>query len=118
LKITKFQNGFSHPLIFLSIAIVLVIGFIGYRVYDHNKKTNPKVATVTIKTINNPQSSNTSTNAPSPDFKAPLASGTDNSTLNSNLNNINSSLSQENNDNTSVNSGLNDSSNQISVPTN
>ena len=47
-----------------------------------------------------------------------LANGTDNSTLNGNLSNINTSLAQENMYNSAVTSGLNDSSNQISVPTN
>ncbi len=47
-----------------------------------------------------------------------LSSGTDNTSLNSDLSNISSSMNQENNDKTSASNSLNDSQQQIAIPTN
>jgi len=114
MKIKNNQYGFSHGMIILSIFLVLAIGFIGFRVYSrsHSSKTIASTSLNSTKTNSNNVGVLNLTAIP------PLASGTDNTTLNSNLSNINNSLSQENIYNSSVSGGLNDSTSQISVPTN
>jgi len=112
LKIKNNQNGFSHGMILLSLFLLLAMGLIGFRVYNHSQNSQ----TASVMSPTSQPSSNVG--LINPTTIPPLANGTDNSTLSSNLSNINSSLSQDNMYNSAVTSGLNDSSNQISVPTN
>jgi hypothetical protein len=116
LKIKNNQNGFSHGMILLSLFLILAIGLIGFRVYSHSQN-NKTASVMSPSPISNSQPSS-NVGVINPISVPPLASGTDNSTLNGNLSNISTSLAQENLYDSAVTSGLNDSSNQISVPTN
>jgi hypothetical protein len=117
LKIKNNQNGFSHGMILLSLCLILAIGLIGFRVYSHSQNNKTAAVIMSPSPITSSQPSS-NVGLINPTTMPALANGTDNSTLNGNLSNINTSLAQENMYNSAVTSGLNDSSNQISVPTN
>jgi hypothetical protein len=102
-KLNNFGNTAIHLL--LGIIVLVAIGFVGWRIVkEHNSSETPVIA------------SHTSTQSTT--SSVPLASGTDNASLNSDLNAVNSSLGAESQSSSSANSSLNDSHAEIQVPTN
>jgi hypothetical protein len=114
MKMKNNQYGFSHGMIILSIFLVLAIGFIGFRVYNRSNSSK----TIASTSLNSTKTNSNDVGVLNLTAIPPLASGTDNASLNSNLSNINNSLSQENLYNSSIINGMNDSTSQISVPNN
>jgi|GEM_PF-1890045 len=100
MNVRKNQYGHTALIVVLGVIVLAVVGFAGYTVVKHHNKTNKNG---TSQTASGQQSTT-------------LSSGTDDNSLDSDMNSINSSANQESNESNTVTSGLNDQ--QISVPTN
>jgi len=110
-------NVFLHVL--LGVVLIVIICLIGWRVYDL-RHSNPKSTTVLNTAASAPSTTTTtpSTAATSNTSAPTVNAGTDNSSLNTSLNNINSLLGSQASDSSSLSAALNDSQNEITVPTN
>ncbi len=97
--------------VIVAVAVVFVV------IPNNSNVTN---RSVNHRTYNGPSSPST-LKSPSQSSQAAAngsaAEGTDNASLTSDLNSINSAINQENNDQTSANSAINDQSQEITVPT-
>ncbi len=110
-KQSEAGNLLLHLLI--SLALVVIIVLIGWRVYElHKNKTVPQTVLTTSTTTPTTTPSKSSSTTPT------VAAGTDNTTLSNDLNNVNGLLSAQSSDSAAVQSALNDSQNEITVPTN
>ncbi len=104
-SINKDSSGFSPVEAILVLVIVGLIGYVGWYV-AHAKHAADK-------TLNTAASTTAGAST-----KPALATGTDNSSLDSNLNAIGSSLNTSSSDSAASNSAVNDQSSEITVPTN
>jgi len=119
------QKGHIHLVIILGILVLCGVGYTGYRVYEDNSKSpTPSISNNTVAASNSTGSATaptTTTNtysASKQEIVTPLASGTSNTALNSDLSAVNSSINQESQSANYSNTALNDSQQQITVPTN
>jgi hypothetical protein len=101
------QHGNTVLHVLMGVVVVAVIVFVGWRIAERHKNTSVAVTS--------PVSSTTAATAAT---ATPLAAGTNNSSLSSDLSNINGSLTQSSQDSSSANSAINDQQNEIVVPTN
>lgn len=111
-KIKLQQVGFSVVESVLIVVIVAMIGFVGWYVFNAQKKTNTVLNTVTTPTNTSSQAATTSKSATT--SNSPGAS--DNAALEANLNSITSSSAQSNQDLNSATIAINDKSTFTSVP--
>lgn len=108
-KIGKSQAGFSAVEVVLLIVIVGVIGFVGWYVY-HAKQNSDTVLNSAAHTSASSTKSKTTGSTATP------APGTDNQSLQTDLNGLTTSNNQSNADLGSSNSSLNDQSTFTAVP--
>jgi hypothetical protein len=110
-KLIEKESG--HTVLFgvLIVAVLAAVGFAAVRIHNHNKVSVANTSSTV--SAGSPTSSN-SENAVS----APLPSGTDNSSLQGDLSNVNSSLGQQASDQNAASTAVNDQQSEISVPTN
>lgn len=102
--------------VMMALLVFAVVGLVAWRVAIwHN--SNKKVVSANVAASSATTKSGTST-TPTTNPTPVVAAGTDDTTLNNDLNNINGLLAGQSNDNSAVNASLNDSQNQITVPTN
>ncbi len=111
-KINQVGNAAVHILI--GIVMVAAIAGVAWRVADAHHKKNVAVLNTNLASTETATSTPSSPTPPS----TTLPAGTDNTTLNSDLNSINTSLNQESRDQSSSNTSLNDAQYEIQVPTN
>jgi uncharacterized protein HemX len=107
MKRTADHTESGHAILYAVLAIVVVaaVGLSAWRIHKHHQ---------TQKSATTAASSTTSNTAVS----APLAPGSNNSSLQSDLTNINGSLTQQTADQNASNTAINDQQSEISVPTN
>lgn len=103
MKLQNRQNQAGHSVLagLIVVAVIALVGFTGWRIHEHRKQTEETAQTT---------ASTTAGQTPK--------SGTSNADLQSDLNGIDSSMSQAAKDGDSATSALNDSQNEVSIPTN
>jgi negative regulator of sigma E activity len=89
-------------------AAVVIAAILFIPTLNHSNTASTKVATPTTSTAN--QTAPTTSTTPA------VPAGTDNASLDSDMNGVNSSMSQESSDQTSADSAVNDSSQEVTVP--
>ncbi len=102
------KRRFNFRLWVPALAVVIVIVIAAILILPNNK-SGSKSKTSSYSQLASQASRGTSGST--------LPSGTDNATLASDLNSINTSINRENADQSNANSALNDSSKEISIPT-
>lgn len=100
------QSGYALIEGILVLLVIGIVGFGGWKIYKNHHKASPTAA------VTSPSSHGTSAVA------APLNSGTNNASLQSDLTNIDGSLSQQTNDQNAASNALNDQQHEVAVPTN
>jgi len=106
------QKGMAGIESLLIVVIIAIIGLTGWYVYKTRQNSD--------KTLNSAATTSqaaTKTEASTATPPAQLSAGSDNSSLQSDLSNINSSQSQAGSDSSAANAAVNDQQNEISVPT-
>ncbi len=94
----------------LGIVVAVLLLSAGYIVVQHHKAKHPKTSTNTASTAASTQSTSST--------PSQTTGSASNASLDQDLTNINTGLSQGSQDATTTDNGLNDSQNQVSVPTN
>ncbi|GEM_PF-1712985 len=115
------ESGFAAIEGVLIVVIIGIIGFAGWFVVHakHNATTalNNAAASAQTTTASSKLANTTAAKTVTPVATTPAAN-TDNGSLDTDLNSINGSQTQESQDMSSTNTGLNDQQSKITVPTN
>ena len=105
-KLSDSNEGNALVYVLLLVILVVVVGMDFWAIRNTKK---PSTSTA-------PSTAQTTTPSTSAGSAKPLASGTDNSSLNSDLGNINTSLTQSGNDSSTATNSVNDQSQLQTVP--
>jgi hypothetical protein len=97
------QQGVGHVVVIIGLVVIMAVGLVGWRIESHHKVKQ----TALVVTSPTPRSTT--------DSSAPAAGSSDYA---SDLNGINSSMSQESTDSSSANSAVNDQQSEVTVPAN
>lgn len=108
---SKNQNGMALVESVLILVIVAILAFTGWYVYHARQNSNKNLSSAA-------STGQTESQTPGAANSTTLSSGTDNSSLQSDLNSIGASQNQAAGDSNSANGAVNDQQNEISVPTN